>query len=254
MQKTQVVGKLVLPAFFIPIQIGGVALTCLGLLGLNSRFGMVNFYAFSALASAVTAWVVLGVGAVVAIANGLRLHGAAAKALAQEVLASTDEPGSPSGLYPSDALPLTAPTTLLPSAKNKVTAVIAGVSAVLIFTGLAGVILLSAVADPSPELGLEGFALLLVLIAVTFGLIAGSWIAARVELSADGSIRFRGLFTRRHYANSAIVSVRLNVNGRRKFLVIRSASSFFSVSSYSFSGAQLDLIRKFCDPQCRLSS
>jgi hypothetical protein len=251
MQKTQVIGKLVLPTFFIPIQIGGIALAGLGLLGLNSGSGATSVNAFPALAGAAVGWVLLSVGAVVAIANGLRLQRTTTRS--STVAASTADLESSVASYPSETLPLRAPITLLPPIKNKVTAVIAGAAAVLIFTALACVILFSALADASPEFGLMGFALLLLLIAMAFGLIASSWITARVELLAEGSVSFRGLFTRRRFANTEIVSARLSANGRRQFLVIRTASSFFSVSSYSFSLPQLDLIKKFCDPQGRVA-
>ena len=142
----------------------------------------------------------------------------------------------------------------MPPKKNKIISAIFGCITVLIFVGLGCAMLVSYVGSVDRDNGTLVSALIFVFVGLLFGLIARSWMSACIELDANGFISFQGVFVKRRYALSSIKSVKLNSNKGAHFVVIRTASSYFTVSDYSFSLAQLDLIKKFCDPQGKLTS
>jgi len=144
--------------------------------------------------------------------------------------------------------------TLVQSKRNRIiSAVVGGISA-LLFIGFGCAMLVSYFSNADRETGVLVVASIFIFVGLLFGLIARSWISACIELDAGGFISFHGLFVKRRYALSEIKSVNLNSNRGAHFVVIRSASSYFTVSDYSFSSEQLDLIKKFCDPQGKLTS
>jgi len=239
--------------FSIPIQIAGIALTGFGLLAFPSLVAsIVNDV--PALADPVTDWVLVIFGAVVVICNGLCLANRARKHRSQGVDFPVAHSESNSLLQSSDESIPSRSAILVPPKKNKIISAIFGCISALIFVGIGCAMLVSYFGGVDREIGALVFALIFVVVGLLFGLIARSWMSARIELDANGFISFQGVFVKRRYALSSIKSIKLNSNRGAHFVVIRTASSYFTVSDYSFSLAQLDLINKFCDPQGKLTS